>query len=116
MSNESDGSKILDTFTNNLNRKDRVPHICMYAGNYAIIGSDDALVPNREQAIISTDAGSLLLRPMSTNFTEIWIQIEQFWYKKIQLKSRLQNDSHCVSTSILECESRDIILYCLIFL
>ena len=62
----------------------RVTHICV--GNLAIIGSDNGLSPGRSQAIIWTDAGILLIGPLGTNFSEIWIGIQTFSLKKIHLK------------------------------
>ena len=37
----------------------------------AIIGSHNVLSPGRQQAIIWTNAGMLLNRPLGTNFSEI---------------------------------------------
>ena len=61
-----------------------VTHICV--GNQAIIGSDNGLSPGRCQAIIWTDTGILLIGPLRTNFSEIWIGIQTFSLKKIHLK------------------------------
>ena len=44
---------------------DRVTHICV--GNLNIIGSNNGLSPGRRQAIIWTNAGILLIRPLGTN-------------------------------------------------
>ena len=45
---------------------------CIYVSvNYAIIGSDNGLSPGRHQAIIWTNTGILLIRPLGTNFSEI---------------------------------------------
>ena len=52
----------------------------------AIIGSDNGLSPGRRQAIIWTNAGILLIGPLGTNISEIWIRIQTFWLKKIHLK------------------------------
>ena len=62
----------------------RVTHICV--GNLAIIGTDNGLSPGRRQAIIRTNAGILLIGPLGTNFSEIWIGIQTFSLKKIHLK------------------------------
>ena len=40
-----------------------------------IVGSDNGLSPGRRQAIIWTNAGILLIRPLGTNFSEILIEI-----------------------------------------
>ena len=47
----------------------RVTHICV--GKLTIIGSDNGLSPERRQAIIWTNAGILLIRPLGTNSSEI---------------------------------------------
>ena len=47
----------------------RVTHICV--SNPTITGSDNGLSPGRPQAIIWTNAGILLIRPLGTNFSEI---------------------------------------------
>ena len=62
----------------------RVTHICV--GKTTIIGSDNGLSPGWRQAIIWTNAGILLIGPMGTNFSEIWIGIQTFSLKKIHLK------------------------------
>ena len=62
----------------------RVTHICV--GKLTIIGSDNGLSPERRQAIIWTNAGILLIRPLGTNFSEILIEIQTFSLKKIRLK------------------------------
>ena len=62
----------------------RVTHICI--SKPTIIGSDDSLSPNRHQAIICTNAGILLTGPLGTNFSEIWIEIQIFSFRKRHLK------------------------------
>ena len=62
----------------------QVMHICV--SKLAIIGSDNGLLPGRCQAIIRTNAGILLIGPLGTNFSEIWIGIQIFSLKKIHLK------------------------------
>ena len=52
-----------------LTRWGRVTHICV--GNLTIIGSDNGLSPGRRQAIIRTNDGILLIRPLGTNLSEI---------------------------------------------
>ena len=42
---------------------------------YAIIGSDNGLLPARRQAILWTSTGLLLIGPWATNVSEIWIKI-----------------------------------------
>ena len=62
----------------------RVTHICV--GKLTIIGSHNGLAPGRRQAIIWTNAGISLIRPLGTNFNEILIEIHAFSFKKIHLK------------------------------
>ena len=59
-------------------------HICV--GNLTIIGSDNGLSPGRRQAIIWTNAGVLLIKPLGTNISEIYIEILTFSFKKMRLK------------------------------
>ena len=65
-----------------------------------IIGSDNGLSPGRRQAIIWTNAGILLIRPLGTNFNGILIEIETFLFKKIYFNCRLENGGHFVSASM----------------
>ena len=46
--------------------------------NQTIISSDNGLLPVRRQAIISADAALLLIWPLWTIFSEIWIKIKQY--------------------------------------
>ena len=62
----------------------RVTHICV--SDLTIIGSENGLSPGRRQAIIGTNAGILLIRPLRTNFSEILIEILIFSFKKMRLK------------------------------
>ena len=59
-------------------------HIC--ASKLTIIGSDNGLSPDWHQAIIWTNAGILLIRPLGTNFSEILVKIHIFSFKKMHLK------------------------------
>ena len=43
--------------------------------NRISFGSYNGLSPDRRQAIIRTNAGILLIGPLETNFSEIWIEI-----------------------------------------
>ena len=61
----------------------RVTHICV--GKLIIIGSDNGLSPGRCLAIIWTNAGTLLIGPLGTNFNEILIVIHTFSFKKMHL-------------------------------
>ena len=62
----------------------RVTHICLV--KLTTIGSNNGLSPGRRQAIIWTNAGILLIRPLGTHFSEILIEIYTFWFKKMHLK------------------------------
>ena len=75
----------------------RVTHICV--GKLTIIGSDNGLSPGRRQAIIWTNAEIMLIRPLE-NFSEIWIGIQTFSFKKCTWKCRLRNGVHFVSASM----------------
>ena len=59
-------------------------HICV--SKLTIIGSDNGLPPDRRQAIIWTDAGILLIRTLTTNFSEILGEMHSFSFKKMHLK------------------------------
>ena len=56
-------------------------------GELITIGSDNGLSPGRRQAIIWTNAGKLLIRPLGTNFNEILIAIHKFPLRKMHLKT-----------------------------
>ena len=56
------------------------------SSNGAIIGSNNGLSPNRRHAIIWTKDGILLIGTLGTNFSEIWIQTQQFPYKKMSFE------------------------------
>ena len=62
----------------------RVTHIC--ASDLTNIGSDNGLSPGRRQAVIRTNAGILLIRPLGTNFSEFLVEILIFSFKKMRLK------------------------------
>ena len=61
----------------------RVTYICV--NKLSIIGSDNALSPDRRQAIIWTNVGLLLIGPIGTNFIEILIEVLTFSFKKMRL-------------------------------
>ena len=78
----------------------RVTHICV--GKLTIIGSDNGLSPGRRQAIIRTNAGILLIRPLGTNFSEILIEILIFSFKKMRLKvSSAKRQPFCLALNVL---------------
>ena len=59
-------------------------HLCI--SEIITFASDNGLSPGRRQAIIWTNAGILLIRPLGTNFNEILIEIHTFSFKKVHLK------------------------------
>ena len=78
----------------------RVTHICV--AKLTIIGSDNGFSPGRRQAIIWTNAGILLIRPLETNFSEIFIGIQTFSFKKKLIwKCRLPNGAICLGLNVL---------------
>ena len=89
----------------------RVTHICV--STLTIIGSDNGLSPDRRQAIIWTNAGILLIRPLGTNFNEILIEIPTFSFTKMRLKvSSAKRRPFCLGLNVLiessmtDCEYR----------
>ena len=58
----------------------------IWVGNLTTIGPDNGLSPGRRPAIISTNAGTLLIRPWGTNFSEILIGFQAFSFNKMHLK------------------------------
>ena len=85
---------------NSLTHWGRVTQICV--GKPTIIGSDNGLSPLRRQAIIWTNAGILLIRPLGTNFSEIFIDIRIFSFKKMLLKmSSAKWRPYCLDLNVL---------------
>ena len=75
-------------------------HICI--NDLTIIGSDNGLSPGRRQAIIRTNAGKLLIRPLGTTFSEILIEILIFSFKKMCLKvSSAERRPFCLGLNVL---------------
>ena len=58
----------------------------IYVNKRTIIGSDNGLLPERHQAIIWTNAGTLFTGTLGTNFSEILSKIHIFSFKKMNLK------------------------------
>ena len=79
-------SKLLSTICHRyiLTHWGRVTHICV--SKLTIIGSDDGLAPTRRQAVIWTNARILLIRPLGTNFNEMFIEIQTSSFMKMHLK------------------------------
>ena len=67
-----------------LTHSSRVTHKCV--SDLTSIGSDNGLSPGRRQAIIRTNAGILLIRPLGTNFSEFLVEILIFSFNKMRLK------------------------------
>ena len=59
---------------------------CTCISKVTIIGSDNGLSPPRDQAIIWTNAGILLIGPLGINCKEMLIEIHAFPFKKMHLK------------------------------
>ena len=78
----------------------RVTHICV--SDLTSIGSDNGLSPARRQAIIRTNAGILLIRPLGTNFSEVLIEILTFSFKKMRWKvSSAKRRPFCLGLNVL---------------
>ena len=68
-----------------VNSSPLVPHI--YASvNWVNIGSGNGLSPARRHAITCTNADLLSTGPLGTHFSEIWIEILIFSFKKMRQK------------------------------
>ena len=77
----------------------RVTHICV--SKLTIIGSNNGLSPGWHQAIIWTNAGMLLTGPLGTNFSEIFIEIHIFSFRKMHLKMSGKWRPFCLSLNII---------------
>ena len=84
----------------------RETHICF--GKLTIIASDNGLLPGRRQAIIWTNAGTLLTGPLGTNFSEILIGIQTLSFKKIDLKMPSAKCRPFVSVSMCQANLKNI--------
>ena len=51
------------------------------------IGPDNDLSPDPRQAIIWRNNGILSTRSLPTNFSEIWIKVKQYSFKKIEFEN-----------------------------
>ena len=79
----------------------RVTHICV--SESPIIGSDNGLSPGRRQAIIWTNAGTLLIRTLGINISEILSEIHTFSFKKMYLKmSSGKRRPFCLGLNVLK--------------
>ena len=78
-------------------------HICV--SELTIIGSDNGLSLGRRQAIIWSNDGILLIRPLGTNFGEISFGIQTSSLKKMHLKmSSAKWRPFCLSLNVLMME------------
>ena len=78
----------------------RVTHRCV--SKLTIIDSDNGLSPERRQAIIWTNAAILLIGPLGTNFSEIFIEILTFSFKKMRLQvSSAKRRPFCLGLNVL---------------
>ena len=65
------------------------------------------MLPGQRQAIIETNAGILLIGSLGTNFSEIFIEIYTFSFKKMHLKmlygkmAAILSRSQCVNTFVV---------------
>ena len=85
-----------------------VMHICI--GNVTIIGSDNDLSPGQRQAIIWTNTGILLIKPLGTKFSENLIKIHIFSFKKLHLQMssvKLHPSYLCLKEAWTKNQSRD---------
>ena len=88
----------------------RVTHICV--SDLTSIGSDNGLSPGRRQAIIRTNAGILLIRPLGTNFIEFLVEILIFSFKKMRLKvSSAKRRSFCLGLNELRPNTCDRLVF-----
>ena len=80
-------------------------HICV--SDLTSIGSDNGLSPGRRQAIIRTNVGILLIRPLGTNFSEFLVEILIFSFKKMRLKvSSAKRRPFCLGLNELTVRAR----------
>ena len=78
----------------------QVTHKCV--SRLTTIGSDNALSPDRRQAIIWTNAAILLIGPLGANFSEILIGIDTFSFKNMHLKiSSGKRRPFCLGRNVL---------------
>ena len=76
-------------------------HICV--GKLTIIASDNGLSPERRQAIMWTNSGIFLIRPLGTNFSEIFIGNQTFSFMKMHLKmSSTKWRPFCLGLNVLK--------------
>ena len=75
-------------------------HICV--SELSIIGLDNCLSPGRRQAIIWTSAGTLLIRTLGINFSEIFGEMHTFSFKEMYSKmSSGKRRPFCLGLNVL---------------
>ena len=73
----------------------------IYVGHQTIIGSDNGLSPGRHQAINHLNqCWNVVIGPLGSNFSGILIEIRMFSFKKMHLKTYLQNGGPFVLVSM----------------
>ena len=88
----------------------RVTHICV--GKLTNIDSANGLSPQRRQAIIWTNVGTLLTGPLGTNFREFLIGIHTFSFKKMHLKMSANWRPCCLRLNVLNGYINSYIIIC----
>ena len=89
----------------------RVMHFCI--STLGIIGSDNGFLPGWHQVIIWTNAGILIIGPLGTNFSEIYIEMYTSSFKKIHLKISSGNwQPFCLHLNVLTVSKEDIGVEC----
>ena len=74
-----------------------------HISNLIAIASDNALSPGRRQAIIWTNSGILLIRPLETKFSEILIEIHTLSFNKTHLEMlSVKRRPFCLDFNILK--------------
>ena len=69
----------------------------------SVIASDNGLSPGRRQAIIWTNSGILLIRPLGTKFSEILIKFHTLSFNKTHLKmSSVKQRPFCLGFNVLK--------------
>ena len=102
-------TEIYNVYITILTHWGRVTHICV--SKLTIIDSDNGLSPDRRQAIIWTNAGILLIGPLGTNFSEIFVEILAFSFKKMHLKvSSVKRRPFCLGLNVLRIRPHEYVI------
>ena len=80
----------------------RVMHV--WVSKLTIIGSDNGLLPGWRQAIILTNAGIWLIRPLETRFRDILIKIHTFSFTKNAFENVVWKIPFCLGLNELTME------------